>query len=477
MLAFEPHGLSRHIYETIYLLHTGQGAWQLGLALGVAALALPVLSVTGMLIWWRRRRASPRIRNNAAARSADTIILVGSEGGTTWSFAATLHAALTRAGHKVHVAPMNAISASYGCAERMLFLTSTYGDGAAPGSASRLLKLLARCRRALPFAVLGFGDRAFPRFCQFANDIETALAAQGWPALLPIGRIDRQSAQEFARWGASLGEAIGTPLALNHVAARPRTVQFSLIERADYGQEVQAPTSILRFVVRQPTEATGARLRLFRRHARMPRFAAGDLVGIFPPGSDVPRYYSLASSTEDGVLEICVRKQPGGMCSGFLHGLASGDAIDAFIRPNPVFRPSRGKTPLVLVGAGAGIGPLVGIIRQNSALRPVHLYWGGRHPASDFLYEGDLSYYLSDSRLTRYRTAFSRVARGLHVQDRISLEANVLRDLIRNGAQVMVCGGRDMASGVASVVDGIVRPIGLDISRLKAEGRYVEDVY
>ena len=31
------------------------------------------------------------------------IILVGSEGGSTWRFAQTLHAALSKAGHKVHV--------------------------------------------------------------------------------------------------------------------------------------------------------------------------------------------------------------------------------------------------------------------------------------------------------------------------------------------------------------------------------------
>ena len=39
------------------------------------------------VIWWSRRNARPRIRQNAPAQSADTIILVGSEGGTTWQFA------------------------------------------------------------------------------------------------------------------------------------------------------------------------------------------------------------------------------------------------------------------------------------------------------------------------------------------------------------------------------------------------------
>ena len=41
----------------------------------------------------------------------------------------------------------------------------------------------------------------------------------------------------------------------------------------------------------------------------------------------------------------------------------------------------------------------------------------------------------------------------------------------------MVCGGRDMARGVAEALDEMLAPAGLALSTLKAEGRYVEDVY
>jgi sulfite reductase (NADPH) flavoprotein alpha-component len=477
MLIYEPHNIARLVYETIYMLHTGQGWWQLGLVLGLAALAVPLLSFTGIVLWWRRHKAKPHIKGNTAANSADTVILVGSEGGATWGFAGTLHAALSKAGHKVHVAPINGMAKSYGKAERVLFLASTYGDGAAPASASQFMTRIARNRLSLPFAVLGFGDRSFPQYCRFAEEIESTLSLKGWPKLLPLSRIDRQSEQDFARWGHSLGEIMGTPLVLNHIAARPKTISFALIERTDYGQEVQAPTTVFRFVAKQATGKPNILARMLPRTSQLPVFTAGDLVGIVPPGNNVPRFYSLASSTEDGVLEICVRKQPGGLCSGYLHGLVIGSPIDAFIKPNPSFRPARGKAPLILIGAGAGIGPLVGIIRKNSQLRPVHLYWGGRDPASDFLYEGDLSFYLTDGRLTRCRTAFSRLTRGFYVQDRVAMEANVMRDLIKDGAQVMICGGRDMAGSVATVFDRIVRPIGLDLPKLRAEGRYVEDVY
>lgn len=472
-LGFAPHGLARQVHEFFYMLHTGQGLWPLALLLGLAALGVPVLAIAGAIIWWQRRRALPRLRDNVAAEAADTIILVGSEGNTTWGFARTLHAALTAAGHRVHAAPMNALAPRYARAMRMLILTATYGEGAPPASASAFLARLEKSAAPLPVAVLGFGDRNFPRFCQFAEDVAAALAARGWPRLIDLHRIDRQSAQDFALWGDRLGAALGHALPLAHVAAPPATVPLALLDRIDYGAQVQAPTTILSFSTR--SARGGIWQRLFSR--RIPAFEAGDLVGIVPPGSSVPRFYSLASSRRDGVLEICVRKQPGGLCSGFLHELTPGGTIEAFIRPNPDFRPNRSKAPLILIGAGAGIGPLVGFIRHLKAARPVHLYWGGRDPASDFLYRDELEAHLAERRLTRLSATFSRLPGGGYVQDRLAADAAALRALIEGGAQIMVCGGRDMAAGVAAALDTILKPMGRDLADLKSGGLYVEDVY
>ena len=400
---------------------------------------------------------------------------MGSEGNSTWGFAATLHAALTAAGHRVHAAPMNSLASAYAQAKRMLILTATYGDGAAPASANQFLARLTRVKVRVPVAVLGFGDRSFPRFCQFAEDMSAAMREQGWHSLLPLNLIDRQSAQDFAMWGNELGAVIGTSLTLSHVVARPKTVSLELLERLDYGAEVQAPTAILRFVAPKPHAILSVWQRF--RAPRLPRFETGDLVGIFAPGAELPRFYSLASSSSDGVLEICVRKQAGGLCSGFLHDLKSGSTIEAFIRPNPAFRPNRSKAPLILIGAGAGIGPLAGFIRHNTQQRPVHLYWGGRNPSSDFLYKDELTNYVADKRLTRLNTVFSRVAGGAYVQDRIAMDAAEVRSLIQRGAQVLVCGGRDMAVGVGRALEAIIGPIGLDLNTLKSGGRYIEDVY
>lgn len=464
----------QRVSETIYRLHTGQGAAALGLILGLIALSVPMMGVSGGLIWAAGRRGRPRLRDNAPAARAQTVILVGSEGGSTWGFAATLARALRDAGQAVHIAPMSALDpARHPNAERFLILAATYGKGDAPASAKGFLDRLARLATApaAPLAVLGFGDRSFPAFCAFAEEVAHAASARGWATLLPMDTVDRQSPQDFARWGRALGGTLGLDLELDHQPARPAADSLTLTSRRDFGAEVQAPSAILRFAL--PKASLWARLA----GRGFARFQAGDLLGILPEGSAVPRFYSLASGSRDGFVEIAVKKHPGGLCSGQLLALEPGDPVQAFLRRNPGFHAGRGRAPLILIGAGTGIGPLAGIIRANRRRRPVHLFFGMRHPDSDFLYGDDLAAWQSGGRLARLSTAASRGARPHHVQDALRAEAAQVAGAIRQGAKVMVCGGRDMGRGVGRALEDILAPMGLTPAMLKAGGRYVEDVY
>jgi sulfite reductase (NADPH) flavoprotein alpha-component len=478
LLSFQPHNSTRDIYELIYQLHTGEGLWWLGLLLGACALCVPLMSISGAIIWWQRRRARPRFAHNTAAQSADTLILVGSENNSTWGFARTLHDELVKAGMHVHSTSMNQLAGEYRQAKRLIVLTSTYGDGDAPASAKRFLERLAGSPlgQDIRYAVLGFGDRQFPQFCQFARQVDSALLQQGLKHLLPLEGIDRQSGQEFARWGKVLGAELGLELNLLHSPERPATRQLQLVERVCYGGPQDTPTQVLRFQSAAPATHAQRLLRLFGANG-LPRFEAGDLIGILPPGSPLPRLYSLASSSRNGILEICVRKHAHGLCSSYLHELSIGASIQGFIQCNPEFRPHTGKNPVILIGAGTGIGPLAGFIRNNRYHQPMHLYWGGRNPQTDFLYEPELSGYLADKRLTGLQTVFSRVSNGGYVQERILSDALQMRRLVEKGAQVLVCGSRDMANSVMQALDSVLAPMNLSVVTLKSQGRYREDVY
>jgi sulfite reductase (NADPH) flavoprotein alpha-component len=462
------------VSETIYMLHTGQGAAALGVILGLLALGVPVMGVSGTFMWLSARRSRPRFHGNVPLGKAETVILVGSEGGSTWGFAATLHKALREAGQKVHAASLASFNAAQLVhARRVIILASTYGNGDEPSSAKGFLAKLEAMPvpPAASLAILGFGDSSFPSFCGYAQQISALAAAKGWPQLLDIATVDRQSPQDFARWGRELGTVLGLPLNLVHQPVLPPSVRLTLISRRDFGAEVQAPSAILRFNV--PKFSIWQRLT----GVGFARFEAGDLLGIVPEGSNIPRFYSLASSINDNFIEIVVRRQPGGLCSGQLTALEPGRAVQAFLKPNPSFRMGEDMKPVILVGAGSGIGPLAGFIRANTQCRPMHLFFGMRHAASDFLYADELVQWSKAGRLTSIVTAASRGRRPHYVQDALQAEAANVLHLIRQGARIMVCGGREMASGVSGALAQILAPAGLTPSMLRAEGRYVEDVY
>jgi sulfite reductase (NADPH) flavoprotein alpha-component len=474
-----PASWGETVYNWIYALHTGQGMAWLGALLGLAAALVPAIAGSGVAIWWARTRDSRiRVKNNAPAAKAEVVILVGSEGGSTWGFAKSLHGTLTEAGIAAHIAPMNSFAPRYAAARCVLFLTSTYGEGHAPESANRILSHLAD-QVDVPgwsYAVLGFGDRAFPKYCQFAKDLETALSDRGWPRLLPISLINRQSTQAFATWGTELAKALGRPITLTHEVAMPATRRMELIARREYGTEVQSPTVVLRFRSTQAPKR-GRLSQLMRIFGTTHQFQPCDLLGIVPPGDTIPRYYSISSAASDTEVEICVRKQTGGKCSTFLHDLSIGAEIDAITRPNPDFTPPSQRRPVVMVAAGTGIAPFIGLIRSNARHQPIHLFWGGRTPTSDFLYEDVLCDALADHSLTTLTTAFSRIKGGGYVQDKLREDADRLVSLIRQGAAIMVCGGDAMAQAARAEFDAMLAPLGQSVLRLKQKGQYLEDIF
>lgn len=469
MLAWQDATPAQRLHDWAVVLHTGESAWPWALVLGMAGASVLLFWLSGALIWWQARGQAPRVRGNAPLQQADVLVFVASEGGSTWGFAQTLHDALGRAGHRVHTRALEHFGITP-AARQVFVLAATYGEGQAPSHAGPALARIERLdAAAVPVTVLGFGDRQFPAFCAYAQALEQALRARGWPALLPLECIHQQSAQQFARWGQALAQALGEPLVLEHVPQLPPTAELTLGARQDFAGAAGQPTAILRFTWAEPPRAGGARLA---------KFSAGDLVGIVPPGSAVPRYYSLASGSEDGFLEICVRRMPGGLCSTHLLGLQAGATIQAFIRPNPGFALPRHGRPVLLIGAGTGVAPLAGFIRRNERRRPMHLYFGARDPALDFYFGTEIRQWLDDGRLTSLQTIFSRAPEGGgYVQDALRRDADRVRELLAQGAIVRVCGGRAMAQGVAQALDELLAPQRLSVAALKARQRYAEDVF
>ncbi|WP_430318385.1 PepSY domain-containing protein [Pseudomonas nitroreducens] len=463
LLGYQPHTPMQRFNEFFYRLHSGELLGGASPLLGLAALGVPVLGITGLLLFLRRRRTPLRNAMQAGADSADCVLLVGSESNGTWAFANALQEVLEATGRRVHSAPLSHGTREFPAARELLVLTATYGDGGAPQSAVGFLERLESLHLSpeTRFAVLGFGDRRFPRYCQYAAEVDTALAGQGWQRLLARRDMEASQPHAFTSWVADLGDALGVPLTIGQVGVPCPEPQFRLAERHLHEAPGDTPLAVLRFA---PLDSSVA-------------YQAGDLLSVYAPGANAPRQYSLASDSRDGLLDICVRLRPGGQCSSYLLGLRPGDAISARVLPHREFRPHSGSAPLILIGTGSGIAPLVGFVRQNLRDRPLYLYWGGRAPEAGVPFQRELDQALADGRLNDLRTAYSAGPQRTYVQDCLHRDASELRQLLEAGAQVLVCGGRGMAESVRNAIDELLSPLALSVEHLRAGGRYREDLF
>ncbi|WP_152223575.1 PepSY domain-containing protein [Pseudomonas sp. SCB32] len=463
LLGYQPHTALQGFNEFFYRLHSGELLGAASPVLGLAALGVPLLGITGLLLFLRRRRAPARTSMQAAAERADCVLLVGSETRGTWAFANALQGALANAGRSVYSAQLKQGAREFPAARELLVLTATYGDGGAPESATGFLEQLEclRLPAAARFAVLGFGDRRFPRFCQFAVAVDEALAAQGLQRLLPRRDMEAGQPHDFSAWAGELGESLGVPLTIGEVGVARPDSGFRLVERQLHDAPGDTPLAVLRFA---PIDSVVT-------------YQAGDLLSVYAPGATAPRQYSLASDSRDGLLDICVRLRPGGLCSGYLLDLQPGATISAAVRANREFRPQAGTAPLILIGAGSGIAPLVGFVRQNRGERPLYLYWGGRVPEAGVPFRHELDQALADGRLNALYTAYSAGPQRAYVQECLQRDASELRQLLAVGAQVLVCGGRGMAESVRTVIDELLGPLALSVEHLRAGGRYREDLF
>jgi len=112
------------------------------------------------------------------------------------------------------------------------------------------------------------------------------------------------------------------------------------------------------------------------RPAQWPGFRAGQHVDIrltAPDGYQAQRSYSIGSAPDDsGTIELAIEAMRGGEVSPFFHEVVEvGDTIELrgpigghFIWDAPV------GGPVLLIGGGSGLVPLMSILRHRAAVAP-----------------------------------------------------------------------------------------------------------
>lgn len=97
---------------------------------------------------------------------------------------------------------------------------------------------------------------------------------------------------------------------------------------------------------------------------RLPQFVAGQHVVVKVPGLDgksVVRMYSLCGPVNGSYYRIGVKAEVNGVGSNYMHRLQVGDSLEVSA-PRGAFRLAEGSRPLVLMGAGIGITPLLAML-------------------------------------------------------------------------------------------------------------------
>ncbi|MDN4596697.1 diflavin oxidoreductase [Leifsonia virtsii] len=212
------------------------------------------------------------------------------------------------------------------------------------------------------------------------------------------------------------------------------------------------------------------------------------------------RDYSIASSpaldegrvhlTVNGVAYEGARGRYAGTATDFLAARAQDGAPFSVRRlPAHEFQLPASDVPVVMIGPGVGVAPFRAFLRQRQAgagEADNWLFFGDQHRAFDWLYEEELSDLQDKGALTRLNVAFSRDQAEKHyVQDEILRHGDEINEWINRGAYIFVCGDKNrMAPDVDRALTTVLtRATGSEtdahaaLAALKAEGRYVKDVY
>jgi len=124
------------------------------------------------------------------------------------------------------------------------------------------------------------------------------------------------------------------------------------------------------------------------------KFFPGQYLDITIPGTDVVRSFSMAntSSREGGLMEFVIKVYPDGHFSRFLaEKVAEGDRLD-ITGPFGVFTLREGDNDLVFVGGGAGMAPILSLLRsmaERGLDRKATFFYGAR-TKKDLCFEAEL---------------------------------------------------------------------------------------
>ncbi len=435
------------------LLHTGQGSIIWAIILALSSIATLFFIYSGFAMTFQRIKG--KTRNKFKKEVCEYVILVGTENGSTQTFAKMLYKAMINAGKKVFITDLNKYT-TFENMEHLVVLTATYGEGEAPSNASKFLKLLQDKtinNHPFSFSVVAFGSLAYPKFCQFGYDVDAALTTnKNATMLLPIYTINNKSFEAFLQWKQEFSSIIQTELKLDKtiLTKREKTVSLPLVKKVT--NDLAKDTFLLEFDCNK-------------------KFTSGDLLGIYPNDQEHERLYSIAKINDK--LLLSVKRHELGICSNYLHNLVVGNSINAYVKKNPTFHFPKKAPKVIMIATGTGIAPFLGMINESKSTT-IDLYFGLPNKASLQIYES----VLNEEKLSKINYVFSREGdKKVYVQDVIGEQIGQIISDLHNGTVIMICGAIAMQNAIFLVLETALEKNGKTLSYYKKRNQILVDCY
>jgi propane monooxygenase reductase subunit len=191
------------------------------------------------------------------------------------------------------------------------------------------------------------------------------------------------------------------------------------------------------------------------------KFFPGQYMDIAIPGTDEVRSFSMANTTsrEDGRLEFVIKVYPDGRFSQFLDTqLEVGDRLE-LTGPFGVFTLREGDNDLVFVGGGAGMAPILSLLRsmaERDITRKATFFYGARG-RRDLCFESELHELAEKLPGFRYIPALSEPSGD----DAWDGETGLITDVVKRhaedltGAHAYVCGPPPMVEAAVPLLGSL----------------------
>jgi propane monooxygenase reductase subunit len=231
-------------------------------------------------------------------------------------------------------------------------------------------------------------------------------------------------------------------------------------------QVPEDPTDRLRPVVRPAdftaTVSANARitraLHRLRLHLDRPlAFYPGQFLEVEVPGrSGEWRSYSIASApSRCEEVDLVILEIPGGAFSGSLERLSPGTPLRAR-GPYGVSYLREGDEPILLVGGGSGIAPLMSILEamaEDRDPRAITFYYGAR-TAADLPLREEIASLETRVQNLRYRPALSQPTADCHWEGPVGMIAQVIQHELGDASpfDAYICGPPPMCDTVSLIL-------------------------